>query len=124
MLTMDEDVKRQVGRRFAHLRKKAGLTQAQAVESLGLSDETLSRIERGTQWTDLGTLAKLARLYRVELGDLLAFSGADQESPKRAAIQDVVDLLRPQTLHDIEMARDMLAIWFTADGRTKRPRSK
>ena len=102
----------QVGARLAEQRKRAKLTQEQAAEKLGISNETLSRLERGIQWTDFKVLLKLARLYRVEWGDLLAVFPEGAGAKQRAAIQEVVDLLRPRKLSEVELALDILRVLF------------
>lgn len=66
---------KQVGQRFAELRKQAGLGQRDVAERIGVSNETLSRLERGQQWTDFGTLSSLASLYGVSWADLMAVEG-------------------------------------------------
>lgn len=40
-------------------RKTRNLTMAQAVEVLGLSQPSISRIERGEQWPDKGTMQQI-----------------------------------------------------------------
>ena len=100
--------------RLADLRGKAKLTQAQAAEKVGITNETLSRIERGKQWTDFKTLSALARLYKVEWADLMAVYPKVAGAKQRAVIQEVVDLLRPRKLSEVERARNILVELFKA----------
>lgn len=98
---------RQLGQRLAELRKRAGLTQAEVAESLGVVDETLSRLERGTQWTDFEVLIKLCRLYKAEWADLVpAPTGAD--AAHGAAVQEVVDRLRSCSQSEVELVRGLV----------------
>ncbi len=104
---------RQIGERLAALRKRAGFTQAEAAERLDISDETLSRIERGTQWTDFSTLSAMADIYQVEWADLMAVFPPGTGAARRKAVQEVVDLLRPRTLRDVKLAHRLLTTLFS-----------
>jgi transcriptional regulator with XRE-family HTH domain len=110
--------RRQLGERLAELRAKAGLTQAQVAGKLNIANETLSRLERGTQWTDFETLVALARLYGVEWVDMMAIFPGPQTA-KRALVQEVCDLLQAAPLPDVELIRDMAETL----ARRRRPRS-
>jgi len=101
----------QVGERLARLRKQAGLTQAEVAEKLHLSDETLSRLERGKQWTDFGVLVRLASLYKVGFADLFAVHPKDGHG-KDGALQEVIDLLRPRTIAELNLVRDVVRVLF------------
>ena len=108
----------QLGERLADLRAKAGLTQAQVAAKLNIANETLSRLERGTQWTDFETLVALGRLYGVEWVDMMAiFPGP--RTGKRALVQKVCDLLQAAPLADVEVVRDLVEVL----ARRHRPRS-
>ncbi len=110
--------RRQLGERLAELRASAGLTQAQVAAKLNIANETLSRLERGTQWTDFETLVALSRLYAVEWVDMMAiFPGP--RTGKRALIQEVCDLLQAAPLSDVELVREMTETL----ARRRRPRS-
>jgi transcriptional regulator with XRE-family HTH domain len=98
--------RRQLGERLADLRTKAGLTQAQVAAKLNIANETLSRLERGTQWTDFETFVALGRLYGVEWADMMAiFPGPS--SGKRAIVQEVCDLLQRASPAEVELVRDI-----------------
>lgn len=106
---MQAVTKQQLGQRLGELRKRAGLTQAQVAEKLQVAPETLSRLERGQQWTDFETFSALAKLYNVEWADLMAVApGAS--GGKRAVLQDVVDLLRPATKAQLELVLDLAKV--------------
>ena len=105
----------QVGARLAELRNKAGLRQDQAAEKAGISKDTLSRIERGVQWTDFTVLSTLARLYKVEWADLLAVFPEGSDANQRAVVQEIVDILRPRKLAEVELARDILRVLFRVE---------
>ncbi len=60
-----------VGRRIGKLRGRAGLTQEEAAERLGIALRTYQRIELGEQDFELGSLAKIAGVLGVRAWDLL-----------------------------------------------------
>lgn len=67
------------------LRKKAGLSQAELAERIGVSRQAVSRWEVGDAVPSVGNLAALGKLYRVPLEDLLD-RGAQFPPPERADI--------------------------------------
>lgn len=101
---MRKPTQQQLGRRLAELRKRAKLTQGVVAEKLGVADETLSRIERGTQWTDFNTLVALCELYDAEWADLVPSSGG-RNSAHQLAVQRVVDLLGELSVRDVELVQ-------------------
>jgi transcriptional regulator with XRE-family HTH domain len=99
---MRKPTQQQLGRRLAELRKRAKLTQGDVAEKLGVADETLSRIERGAQWTDFATLVALCELYDAEWADLVP-RGGGRNSAHQVAVQRVVDLLAELSVRDVEL---------------------
>lgn len=63
-----------VGRAIAKKRLMVGLTQAQVAESLGVSNDALSRMERGNIVPTLSRLAQLADIFGCETAELLTES--------------------------------------------------
>ncbi len=89
-----------LGHEFQLLRKNAGLTQEAAAARVGMTQEALSRFERG-RGTDFSA-AKLLRLAQA-LGHDLAFLPAD----RRPTLEDVLaerrgekNALHPSNWHD------------------------
>jgi Zn-dependent peptidase ImmA (M78 family)/transcriptional regulator with XRE-family HTH domain len=60
-----------LGRRIARARERAGLTQAQLAEAVGLSQSAISRIESGERSVDSLELAAIAQRLGVSILDLL-----------------------------------------------------
>lgn len=58
---------------LVHYRKKAGLTQQQVGDSIGISAQAVSKWENDQSEPDLDTVCKLAKLYNVSVNDLLGF---------------------------------------------------
>lgn len=72
-------LKHNFGRQVRFLRKKAGLTQEQLAEKLGISLNTVGTIERGEKFVSPGTIEKLANTLKCSVQLLFAFNGAKQE---------------------------------------------
>jgi transcriptional regulator with XRE-family HTH domain len=68
------------------LRARAGLSQAALCERAGFSRDTLSRIERGEADPTLSVLQKLATGLGVDVADLFASAGSDEDEFDDAAI--------------------------------------
>lgn len=64
------------GRAIAQLRKRAGLTQSELAEKLGISDKAVSKWERGLSLPDISCLERLAELLDTEADCLLAGAGS------------------------------------------------
>jgi transcriptional regulator with XRE-family HTH domain len=59
------------GRALAALRRRAGLTQRQAGDAVGIGATFVSQVERGHRGLSLRTLYKLLRVYSASLRDLV-----------------------------------------------------
>jgi transcriptional regulator with XRE-family HTH domain len=103
---MRKNTQQLLGRRFADLRKRAKLTQGDVAQRLNVATATVSRLERGTQWTDFPTLLGLCELYGVEWAELMAIPGG-RDSAQAAAVQQLVDSLRGCSAADVELVRDL-----------------
>jgi transcriptional regulator with XRE-family HTH domain len=80
-----------LGARIYELRLKAGLTQAQLAEKTDVSNETISRIERGLRSPSFEVLERLAEALQVEARDLFNFS--DRKFLKNKCPLELIDLL-------------------------------
>lgn len=65
------DVKK-VGKAIAYLRKRAGFTQKDLADRIGISDKAVSKWERGLGLPDIAYLGKLAILLDTDIDSLLA----------------------------------------------------
>lgn len=63
-----------LGRNVALRRKALALTQAQLAERLGVETETISRMERGTNFPSLQRLASLSEALETSVAELLSQS--------------------------------------------------
>lgn len=93
-----------IGRAIAKYRQAMGLTQAQLAEILGIGNDTVSRMERGTTTLTVMRLLELSEIFHCEVADLLT------ESSNRSIDQarHLDSLL--STLNDAERAEFMLLL--------------
>jgi len=64
---------RRFGRKIRRLRKKAGLTQEQLAEKMGLSIPSIGYIEMGKHFPKPKNLYKIAKALGVKVGELFPF---------------------------------------------------
>ncbi|WP_242360063.1 helix-turn-helix domain-containing protein [Anaeromyxobacter sp. SG17] len=98
-------VEKRLGRRVADQRKRAGLTQAELAERIGVTTETVSRLERGAVVPSLARLEEVALALGAELSDL--FRVADRESQKDRAMTRLLAVVRRGSAADIEAVADV-----------------
>lgn len=79
------------GSRVYELRLKANITQAQLAEKADVSNDTISRIERGLRCPSFDVLERLAEALQVEVRDLFNFS--DRKFLKNNCPLELLDLL-------------------------------
>lgn len=63
-----------IGRAIARARQAAGLTQAQVAEKLGISNDAVSRMERGAIMPTVARLIELSEIFHCEAAELLTGS--------------------------------------------------
>ncbi len=76
--------------RLIELRKKAGMSQEELAQRIGLSRQAISKWERAESSPDIGNLVVLAELYDVTLDELVKGS-ADIEEEIAAEAEEVAD---------------------------------
>lgn len=73
----DNEIK-EIAKRLQALRKKAGLSTAEAAEATGQSDDTVKSHEKGVRGISRDKALKYARLYGVDVEYVLGFQKAPQ----------------------------------------------
>lgn len=68
-----------VGKAIAKQRIRAGLSQEQVAEHLGIGSEAVSRIERGVVMPNIERLMRFAEIFGCEAADLLTQSSPRSE---------------------------------------------
>ncbi|HYO68715.1 MAG TPA: helix-turn-helix transcriptional regulator, partial [Archangium sp.] len=74
---------RQIGAVAREARTRAGITQEEAAERVGIATEVYGRMERGNMLPSLPTLMKLCRALGIDANPLLGFSSS--QPPARHA---------------------------------------
>lgn len=100
-----------IGKTIAKYRVLAGLTQSQVAEILGVTNEAVSRMERGSIMPTVARLIRLAEIFGCEVADLLTESSplvADQS--KRIAML-LADLEEDERLELVAIWEDMVR-WY------------
>ena len=69
-----------VGKAIAYLRKRAGYTQKELADRIGISDKAVSKWERGQGLPEIGYLRKLSILLDTDSDSLLAGDVAHHDS--------------------------------------------
>lgn len=105
-------VAKQLGRRVAELRQAAKLTQAELSERVGVTVETISRLERGAAMPSLERLAAIGDALGVELPDLVRLR--QRPSPKDQALDRLLAVVRPRTTAEITALREIAEVIFRA----------
>jgi transcriptional regulator with XRE-family HTH domain len=80
------DTKKLIGARIKELRRKAGLTQEELAERVGLDSRHLSRLEVGRHFPSLQSLERIAAALDVPLAEFFQFPGEEDIRTLRANI--------------------------------------
>lgn len=99
--TRIQTIEEVVRSRLRELRATRGLTQEQLCEAAGVSVDAVNRIENGTRFPTLATLASLSKALGVEVADLVRTDPLPQPKLK-PPVQRLVALLadRPDAIQD------------------------
>ncbi|MBQ9263995.1 MAG: helix-turn-helix transcriptional regulator [Clostridia bacterium] len=97
-----------IGSNIKKAREKAGLTQEQLSEMIGIGPKSLSAVERGTVGISITTLQKICNILPVS-SDSLIF-GSDVQNDVKGLTQRLERLTPKQ----YEIARDMLYMLLKA----------
>ena len=113
----DEKLKLHIGKNIAAYRKRAGLTQAGLAQKLNYSDKAVSKWERGDSIPDVITLAQLAELFDIGVGDLLVDPEALPGNPgalEKAMTQVSEKALKRKANKSVILALSSTLVWFVA----------
>ncbi|KKO72492.1 helix-turn-helix domain-containing protein [Kerstersia gyiorum] len=96
-MQLDErELAKSVGKAIASRRMEAGLTQEEVAEKLGVGNEAVSRMERGTVMPTVGRLVALSQIFSCGVNDLLS-----QSSPRMTDQgQRIADILEHHQVED------------------------
>ncbi len=99
-------IKEQLGERIKEIRRTKGLSQEKLSEKIGIDAKHLSRIEVGGSGPSLDTLAKLAKVLRVEVKEFFEFAH-EAEHPRE--LKEVLNhLMKEATEEKLKIAVKVL----------------
>lgn len=90
MLMMKFDDKKFIAEKIKYHRKKMNLTQAELAEMTDISDQHLSRIERGCYIPSLNTFFMLVKILKIDLREF-GFDTEDINNPLKSRLVDVIN---------------------------------
>ncbi|MCP2039897.1 transcriptional regulator with XRE-family HTH domain [Neisseria sp. HSC-16F19] len=107
----DSELGANIGKTLAKYRMLAGLTQAQVAEILNVSNDAVSRMERGGIMPTVARLIKLAEIFGCEVSDLLTESSplADDQARRLSALLARLDEEGRMELMDMV---ERLVAWY------------
>ena len=111
MLT-DTALAQSIGRAIAKYRLMAGLTQAQVAERLNISNEAVSRMERGTIMPTVARLIQLAHIFNCEATDLLKESSHNIHDQAHRLIDLMKQLNDTERQHLLGIIESMVAFYM------------
>jgi len=82
---MRDLLKGDIGKRVKLAREKSGISAGQFIKKLGVSQQTLSKIEIGENFPSIQTLASIALLCRVSIDYIVYGETSDAVRSKNAA---------------------------------------
>lgn len=105
MLDKNEQLLQTIGLAIAKYRQASGLTQAQLAEMLGISNDAVSRMERGKTVPTVLRLLELSEIFQCELADLITES-SNRITDQARALEKILVVLdnneRAELLYLIE----------------------
>ena len=83
-----------IGKFIAQCRKKAGLTQMQLAEKLGITDKAISKWERGMAMPDTSIMLKLCDILGISVNELLSGEEINMEHNDQKNEQLLLDMAK------------------------------
>ena len=93
-----------IGRFIAECRKKASLTQMQLAEKLGITDNAISKWERGVAMPDTSIMLELCDILGISVNELLSGEKIDMENSSQKNEQLLLDMAK-------ELEKKSKTIW-------------
>jgi len=87
-----------LGARIKELRKRAGLSQDQLAEKVGIESKYLSRLEVGKRLPSFETLENIADSLQVEMKELFEFANLSSEATSPEGIESALAGASPEEL--------------------------
>lgn len=101
---MKFDDKKFIAERIKYHRKKMNLTQSELAEMADLSDQHLSRIERGCYTPSLTTFFLLVKILKIDLREF----GFDTETTNNSTKDKLIDIINKANDYELVFLNDVI----------------
>ena len=100
---------RKIGKRISEVRLEQKLTQAQLAEKMGMSVESISRMERGVTFPSLKTMESMSESLGVPLKRFFEFEDEDSRSDSDSReLAKLVAMLKDMDEGEVVLLRKIL----------------
>ncbi|MBT3921289.1 MAG: helix-turn-helix transcriptional regulator [Nitrospina sp.] len=106
-------IEKLIGSRITEIRISKGLTQSQLAERINVSNETISRLERGVSVPSLKTLEKMAGCLKMPLSSFFSFEHLPIKNPAfERELAKLIALMRKRNIKELSMVHAILKVVF------------
>lgn len=106
-------IEKRIGSRITEVRISKGFTQSQLAERVNVSNETISRLERGVSVPSLKTLEKIAECLKVPLSTFFSFENSSPRNPVfERELGKLIALMRKRNYKELSMVYAILKVVF------------
>ncbi|AIK17100.1 helix-turn-helix domain-containing protein [Glaesserella parasuis] len=110
MLDKSEQLIQTIGQAIAKYRQASGLTQAQLAEILGISNDAVSRMERGKTIPTVLRLLELSEIFHCEVADLVTET-SNRSIDQAKVIEKLLQQLDSQQRSELVYLIERLVKW-------------
>ncbi len=105
-----------VGKRIRQVRKAQGISQQELGERANLNYKYIGGVERGERNPSVGSLVKIAKGLKVDVGDFFKVDDDRQLSEKERTYHQIIGLLGDKSTKELKLAKRMLTSLFKDEG--------
>ncbi len=110
VLDKSEQLIQTIGQAIAKYRQASGLTQAQLAEILGISNDAVSRMERGKTIPTVLRLLELSEIFHCEVADLVTET-SNRSTDQAKVIEKLLQRLDSQQRSELVYLIERLVKW-------------
>lgn len=110
VLDKSEQLIQTIGQAIAKYRQASGLTQAQLAEILGISNDAVSRMERGKTIPTVLRLLELSEIFHCEVADLVTET-SNRSTDQAKVIEKLLQQLDSQQRSELVYLIERLVKW-------------
>ncbi|PJG83347.1 helix-turn-helix domain-containing protein [Caviibacterium pharyngocola] len=112
MTDKTQQIMQTIGRAIAKYRQASGLTQAQLAEILDMSNDAISRMERGKTVPTVLRLVELSEIFHCDVADLLTDS-SNRTMDQARSLERLLDRLESHERAEFLALAERLIKWRT-----------